>query len=71
MISDATFKIWRTRPEGDGTFQTFHSKVSEGMVVLDVVHQIQAEQAHEVAGYEVGDAGHGPNTISGEPADCA
>src|SRR5688500_13095824 len=45
----ATFKIWRTHPEGDGTYQTFHTEVSDGMVVLDVVHKIQAEQAPDLA----------------------
>ena len=49
MIGEATFKVWRTHPEGGGTFQTFHTKVSEGMVVLDVVHRIQAEQAPDLA----------------------
>jgi hypothetical protein len=37
-LTTATFKIWRTHPEKDGTFQNFHSEVSYVMVVLDVVH---------------------------------
>ncbi len=45
----ATFKIWRTHPEGDGTFQSFRTEVVEGMVVLDVVLKIQAEQAPDLA----------------------
>ena len=45
----ATFKIWRTHPEGDGTFQSFRTEVVEGMVVLDVVLKIQAEQASDLA----------------------
>src|ERR671919_1791223 len=49
MLNTATFKIWRTHPEGDGTYQTFHTEVSEGMVVLDAVHRIQAEQAPDLA----------------------
>ena len=49
MATTATFKIWRTHPEGDGTFQTFHTEVTDGMVVLDVVHKIQAEQAPDLA----------------------
>ena len=32
-----------------GTFQDYPTKVSEGMVVLDAVHQIQAEQANDLA----------------------
>jgi succinate dehydrogenase / fumarate reductase iron-sulfur subunit len=49
MAKTATFKVWRTHPEGDGTFQTFHTEVTDGMVVLDVVHKIQAEQAPDLA----------------------
>ena len=70
MISEATFKIWRTRPEGDGTFQTFHTKVSEGMVVLDVVHQIQAEQAPDLAvrwNCKAGKCGSCSAEINGKP----
>src|SRR6185436_9590784 len=47
-LNTATFKIWRTHPEKDGTFQTFQTEVSDGMVVLDVVHKIQAEQAPDL-----------------------
>ena len=70
MISEATFKIWRTRPEGDGTFQTFHTKVSEGMVVLDVVHRIQAEQAPDLAvrwNCKAGKCGSCSAEINGNP----
>ena len=46
----ATFKIWRTHQgTTDGTYQTFHTEVSEGMVVLDAVHQIQAQKANDLA----------------------
>ena len=48
-MNSATFKIWRTHPEGDGTYQTFTTEVSDGMVVLDAVHRIQAEQAPDLA----------------------
>jgi succinate dehydrogenase / fumarate reductase iron-sulfur subunit len=68
--SDATFKVWRTHPEGDGTFQTFHSKVSEGMVVLDVVHRIQAEQAPDMAvrwNCKAGKCGSCSAEINGHP----
>jgi succinate dehydrogenase / fumarate reductase iron-sulfur subunit len=44
----ATFKIWR----GDATrgeLVSYTTPVSEGMVVLDAVHQIQAEQANDLA----------------------
>ena len=45
---NATFRIWRGdrvgRPVPDYT-----TEISEGMVVLDAVHQIQAEQANDLA----------------------
>lgn len=44
----ATFKIWRGNGEG-GEFQDFDTELSEGMVVLDAVHQIQADQANDLA----------------------
>ena len=37
----ATFRIWRGDAQG-GTFEDYTTDVSEGMVVLDAVHQIQA-----------------------------
>ena len=48
-MATATFKIWRTHEDGSGTFQTFNTEVSDGMVVLDVVHKIQAEEAPDLA----------------------
>jgi succinate dehydrogenase / fumarate reductase iron-sulfur subunit len=47
-MSTATFRIWR----GDhsaGEFRDYQTEVSEGMVVLDAVHRIQAAQAHDLA----------------------
>ena len=44
----ATFRIWRGDAH-DGQFQEYQTGVSEGMVVLDAVHQIQAEQAPDLA----------------------
>src|SRR5215831_3272308 len=44
----ATFRIWRGDAE-DGKFEDYATTVSEGMVVLDAVHQIQAEQANDLA----------------------
>ena len=43
-----TFKIWRGDKNG-GEFQDFRTDVTEGMVVLDAVHQIQAESAGDLA----------------------
>ena len=62
-MAKATFRIWRTSdsatadgqspaqdvaPAG-GAFQDYAADVSEGMVVLDAVHQIQAHQAPDLA----------------------
>ena len=44
----ATFKIFRGNSQG-GAFQEYTTQVSEGMVVLDAVLQIQAEKAHDLA----------------------
>ena len=47
-MSNATFKIWRGKTE-NGQFQDYSTEITEGMVVLDAVHQIQAEQANDLA----------------------
>jgi succinate dehydrogenase / fumarate reductase, iron-sulfur subunit len=47
-MARATFKIWRGQA-GEGGFQDFATEVTEGMVVLDAVHQIQAESAPDLA----------------------
>ena len=44
----ARFQIWRGDRNG-GAFQEYKTTVSSGMVVLDAVHQIQAEQANDLA----------------------
>ena len=48
MPQTATFRIWRGDAQG-GEFQDYPTNVSEGMVVLDAVHQIQAELANDLA----------------------
>ena len=47
-MAKATFRIWRTDANG-GSFRDYTTEVSEGMVVLDAVHRIQAEQANDLA----------------------
>src|SRR6201987_5429093 len=47
-MATATFRIWRG-DRGQGKFQDYAAEVSAGMVVLDAVHQIQAEQAGDLA----------------------
>src|SRR5688572_33349106 len=44
----ATFKIWRGTKDS-GAFVSYETEVSEGMVVLDAVHQIQAKDAPDLA----------------------
>ena len=44
----ATFRVWRGDREG-GRFQDYSTEVSEGMVVLDAMHRVQADQAHDLA----------------------
>ena len=43
-----TFRIWRGE-KGAGAFRDYDLEVSEGMVVLDALHEIQAEQANDLA----------------------
>jgi len=47
-MATATFRIWRGE-KGGGNFRDYTTEVSPGMVVLDAVHQIQAEQAGDLA----------------------
>lgn len=47
-MTTATFRIWRGE-KGVGKFQDYTSEVAPGMVVLDSVHYIQAEQANDLA----------------------
>jgi succinate dehydrogenase / fumarate reductase iron-sulfur subunit len=47
-MSTATFRIWRGEA-GKGEFRDYPTEVSEGMVVLDAVHRIQATQASDLA----------------------
>jgi succinate dehydrogenase / fumarate reductase iron-sulfur subunit len=48
MAQSATFRIWRGDGQ-NGQLRDYVANVSEGMVVLDAVHQIQAEQANDLA----------------------
>ncbi len=47
-MKTATFKIWRGDATG-GKFADYTTEITEGMVVLDAVHQIQATQANDLA----------------------
>jgi succinate dehydrogenase / fumarate reductase iron-sulfur subunit len=65
----ATFRIWRGDARG-GAFHDYSTKVSEGMVVLDAVHQIQAEQANDMAvrwNCKAGKCGSCSAEVNGDP----
>ena len=47
-MTSAIFSIWRGTA-GEGKFFKYTTEISEGMVVLDAVHRIQAEQANDMA----------------------
>src|SRR5207249_4690012 len=66
---NATFKIWRGDHSG-GEFRDYVTEVSEGMVVLDAVHQIQATQASDLAcrwNCKAGKCGSCSAEINGKP----
>ena len=65
----ATFRIWRG-DQSSGEFKDYATAVSEGMVVLDAVHQIQAEQANDLAvrwNCKAGKCGSCSAEINGNP----
>jgi succinate dehydrogenase iron-sulfur subunit len=47
-MATATFRIWRSMGS-EGAFKDYTTEVSEGMVVLDAIQRIQAEQAPDLA----------------------
>jgi succinate dehydrogenase / fumarate reductase iron-sulfur subunit len=68
-MSKVTFRIWRGDARG-GEFKDYQSEVSEGMVVLDVVHRIQAEEAPDLAvrwNCKAGKCGSCSAEVNGKP----
>src|SRR5262245_17159554 len=47
-MTSVTFQVWRG-DRGKGQFVKYTTEISEGMVVLDGIHKIQAEQANDLA----------------------
>ncbi len=47
-MPDVTFRIWRGDAE-QGEFRDYTTEVSDGMVVLDAIREIQAQQANDLA----------------------
>src|SRR5262249_38692592 len=65
----ATFRIWRG-DANSGAFADYTTDVSDGMVVLDAVHQIQAERANDLAvrwNCKAGKCGSCSAEINGKP----
>jgi succinate dehydrogenase / fumarate reductase, iron-sulfur subunit len=63
------FRIWRGDKEG-GDFKEFDVEVDPGMVVLDVLHRIQAQQANDLAirwNCKAGKCGSCSMEINGRP----
>jgi len=68
-MAKVTFNIWRTENEG-GQFREYQTDITEGMVVLDAVHQIQAESANDLAvrwNCKAGKCGSCSAEINGHP----
>ena len=68
-MNTATFRIWRGAADG-GEFRDYTTAVSEGMVVLDAVHRIQAAQANDLAcrwNCKAGKCGSCSAEINGQP----
>ncbi|MCP4872221.1 MAG: succinate dehydrogenase/fumarate reductase iron-sulfur subunit [Proteobacteria bacterium] len=68
-MAKRTFKIWRGNAEG-GEFVTYETDITEGMVVLDAIHQIQSESANDLAvrwNCKAGKCGSCSMEINGKP----
>jgi succinate dehydrogenase / fumarate reductase, iron-sulfur subunit len=68
--SQVTLRIWRGDAQG-GKFEDYTTPATEGMVVLDAVHQVQAKQANDMAvrwNCKAGKCGSCSAEINGKPA---
>ena len=68
-MPNALFRIFRGA-DGAGELKDYTADVTEGMVVLDVVHQIQADQANDLAvrwNCKAGKCGSCSAEINGKP----
>jgi succinate dehydrogenase / fumarate reductase iron-sulfur subunit len=64
-----TFRVWRGA-DGNGEFRDYTTEAIDGMVVLDAVQQIQAEQANDLAvrwNCKAGKCGSCSAEINGKP----
>jgi succinate dehydrogenase / fumarate reductase iron-sulfur subunit len=65
----ATFRVWRGDAAG-GAFRGYTTDTAPGMVVLDAIHQIQADQANDLAvrwNCKAGKCGSCSAEINGKP----
>jgi len=68
-MAKRAFKVWRGNKEG-GDFKAFEVEVDPGMVVLDVLHRIQAREANDLAlrwNCKAGKCGSCSMEINGKP----
>jgi succinate dehydrogenase / fumarate reductase, iron-sulfur subunit len=68
-MPNRVFRVWRGDASG-GALQDYTTEVSEGMVVLDAVHSIQADQANDLAcrwNCKAGKCGSCSAEINGRP----
>jgi succinate dehydrogenase / fumarate reductase iron-sulfur subunit len=69
MAREVTMHVFRGDPAGGG-FREYRVAVEEGMVVLDVLHRIQATQAHDLAirwNCKAGKCGSCSAEVNGKP----
>ena len=69
MSQKRNFQVWRGDATG-GDFVNYDVEVEEGMVVLDVIHRIQSEQANDLAvrwNCKAGKCGSCSMEINGKP----
>jgi succinate dehydrogenase / fumarate reductase iron-sulfur subunit len=68
-MATASFRIWRGE-RGGGELHDYTTDVSEGMVVLDAIHRIQADQANDLAvrwNCKAGKCGSCSAEVNGKP----
>ena len=68
-MAQRSLRVWRGDASG-GRFQEYSTDVSEGMVVLDAIHQVQAESANDLAvrwNCKAGKCGSCSAEINGHP----
>ena len=69
-MTTVNFSVWRGDKDG-GRHEEYQTEIGEGMVVLDAVHQIQAESANDLAvrwNCKAGKCGSCSAEINGKPA---